>query len=301
VNSPKVALYATAYPAVRRFLPAWYESVTRQTDDRFDLWLGVDAMSKADVVDCLGTEPAAEWVVATDGDTGSTIRLRAMQRLVDRYDAVVFVDCDDVMIPSRIAAAREALEKHDVVGCALRVIDDDARETGAVFMPEAGWRPEHLLPRHNVFGLSNTAYRTAVLRRGLPFPADCVLIDWFLITRAWLGGADLWFDTTPHMYYRQYAQNIARVVPPFHSGGIIEATLRVLSHYAAVLSHAEPTPPSQQLAALRAAQRDVVNFAAAMRASPSTLAEYTRRLNAMPPRYVWWWAVANPELRQLWN
>jgi len=300
LNRPKLALYATVYPAVRRFLPAWYRSVQDQVDDGFDLWLGVDAMTKADVVACLGTEPTAHWVVAEHGDTGTSVRLRAMQRIVDRYDAVVFVDSDDLLSPTRIAEDRKQLQRHDVVGCALRVVDESGADTGVIFGPAPEARPDEDLARYNVFGLSNSAYRSDVLRRCLPFPSECVLVDWFLATRAWLGGADLWFDATPRMRYRQYGLNIARIIPPFTAQEVSNATQRVLGHYDLVLPLAHGTNPAHT-EAMRAAQREVATFASAVRDAPAKLAAYTRALNCLPTRYVWWWAVANPQLRHLWS
>lgn len=288
------------YPAARRFLPAWYDSVLAQVDKEFELWVGVDAMTKADVVDCLREEPEAHWVVAKSGDTGTSVRLRAMQQMVARYDAVIFVDSDDVMSPSRVAHDRKELQRHDVVGCALRVIDEGGADSGVLFGPEPDWRPDQLLVRHNVFGLSNSAYRSDVLRGCLPFPPDCVLIDWFLATRAWLGGADLWFDATPRMGYRQYGRNIARIMPPFTANEVVDATQRVLGHYGFMLPVAAATAPDRAVA-LRAAQQEVATFDAVMRDAPTTLAAYTRALNSLPTRYVWWWAVANPQLRHLWS
>ena len=75
--------------------------------------------------------------------------------------------------------------------------------------------PEMCFPRNNVFGLSNSAFRSDLLRRCLPIPADAVLVDWFLATRAWLMGARMAFDPEVEMDYRQYGGNMARVGPPF--------------------------------------------------------------------------------------
>jgi hypothetical protein len=296
---PTCALYSTVFPQVGRFLPAWYESVDAQTDRSFDLWLGVDGMTRADVAECLGFEPEAHWVLPEPGDTGASIRRRAMERIVDRYDTIVFVDSDDVMLPQRVAESRRALELHDVVGCALRIIDEDGIDLDAVVEPGADWRPERLLPRYNVFGLSNTAYRTAVLRRCLPYPTDCVLVDWFLATRAWLDDADLWFDVVPQMLYRQYPRNTARAIPPFRARDVMQATQRVLGHYAFVLHDAGASSP--HTATLHAARAEVAEFHRAMHDEPTRLDAYTQSLNALPPRYVWWWSVANPQLRHLWN
>ncbi len=300
MSFPKCALYTTVHPQAKRFLRTWYESVRAQADGSFDLWFGVDGLSRADVVSCLGEEPRANWVMAGSGDSGASVRLQAMERMVECYDTIIFVDSDDVMIPSRVAAARQALLSHDVVGCALRVIDQEGLETGAAFAPEPDWRPRQLLARYNIFGLSNTAYRADVLRRCLPFSRDCILIDWFLVTRSWLAGADLWFDQVPGMLYRQHELNTARILPPFRTRDIIEATERVLGHYDFILPFVQDGIPCDG-AALRAAQQEIAEFDRAMRDSPARLDAYTRSINDLPPRYVWWWAVANPQLRRLWK
>jgi hypothetical protein len=45
----------------------------------------------------------------------------------------------------------------------------------------------------------------------------------------------------------------------------------------------------------------VADFAEAIRRSPATLRRYTEALNALPPKYVWWWLVANPDLENVWK
>jgi hypothetical protein len=300
MKTPTLAVYTTLYPQVRRFLPQWYKSLKAQVSKDFDLWLGVDGLTRVEVATSLGEEPPAHWVIAEAGESGLSVRLRAIERIIDRYDAIVFVDSDDVLAPSRVAAARQALLEHDVAGCALRIIDEVGNDTGAVFAPEPGWRPEQLLIRYNVFGLSNTAYRSDILRSCLPSPRDCILLDWFLTTRAWLAGADLWFDDVPRMLYRQYGLNTARVLPPFRPCDITEATSRVLGHYGCILpfvqDHARPHVP-----AFQAAQREISVFDRAMRDLPQCLQAYTQALNRLAPRFLWWWAVANPCLEHLWT
>ena len=64
---------------------------------------------------------------------------------------------------------------------------------------------EHLLVRNNVMGLSNTAYRSDLLRRCLPIPTEAELMDWLLAVRSLALGARLQFDPEPRMWYRQYS------------------------------------------------------------------------------------------------
>ena len=45
----------------------------------------------------------------------------------------------------------------------------------------------------------------------------------------------------------------------------------------------------------------VVTFETFVGASEANLTRYVEALNRLAPRYVWWWAVANPELESLWK
>ena len=295
----RLALFTTVYPGVERYLAPWYDSVQTQTDRDFDLWIGTDGLTPQAVTEAIGVAPAASWLEARNGDTPARLRTAALERLVSEYSGVVFVDSDDVLHASRVAAAREGLRQHDVTACALQIIDADGHDVGAVFGPD-GADLEALLPRHNVFGLSNSAYRSTVLERCLPAPDECILMDWLLVTRAWAAGASLGFDGTPRMAYRQYAANVARVLPPFAPRHVLQAAERVLNHYRCVLDPAWSMPPVHR-DRLERAQRTVQAFHRTITGSAVTLARYVDALNRLPPRYVWWWCVAHPELEDVWS
>lgn len=296
----RLALYTTVYPAVAPYLADWWRSVEAQTDRAFDLWIGVDGMRRDEVAAAMGAEPRAEWVFAKPGDTPTAIRARAMRLMVDRCDAVVFTDSDDLLHPERVAASRAALARADVAACALRIMNAEGRDLGVVFGPAPADDPAEILPRWNVFGLSNSAYRAPVLARCLPAPAECVLVDWLLATRAWAAGATLAFDATPHMRYRQYGANVARVLPPFTGDDVLTAARRVLNHYDCALE-GEPSLPPAARSTLGAARERARRFHDALAADPERLARYVTALDALPPRYVWWWCVAHPALEDVWR
>lgn len=300
MSSPRLALYTTIYPGVERWLGAWWTSVQRQTDRAFDLWIGVDALTVADVCAALGEEPAAEWVLAEPGDTPAGLRQRAIGALVERYDGVVFADSDDVLDASRIAAARAALASHDVSACALRIMDEHGGDVGVVFEPGPGEDAAALLPRYNVFGLSNSAFRCEVLRRCLPVQRECVLFDWMIAARAWALGARMCFDRTPRMRYRQHPANTARVLPPFSAAQVMRAAEHVRVFYRCVLDDTVPLPTPYRDAFAAAGAR-VETFMRTLSASPARLAQYVDRLNRLTPQYVWWWCVAHPDLEDVWS
>lgn len=295
----RLALYTTIYPGVERYLPEWYGSVRQQSDRDFDVWIGLDGLTPAAVGAILGTDRDVHWVPAPAGASPARVRAAAIQQMVSRYAAVIFVDSDDVLLPTRVAAARRMLHSADVGACALDFIDEAGAALAGRLGVAASGNAAAMLPRCNVFGLSNTAYRSTALRACLPLPDDCVLIDWFLATRAWANDAALAFDPVPRMRYRQHARNIAPLRPPFTPEQIITATRRVMDHYRCVLDH-DGQATNGQRAALEGARARVQRFAAAMQRDPYLLQDYTRQLNSLPPGTAWWWQVAHPSLEALW-
>ncbi len=292
-------MYTTAYPAAERFLPAWHDSVRRQTDQDFDLWIGLDGLTPEQVAERLGSPDAITWVEGNPGASPAQIRNVALRQIVESYPAVVLVDSDDLLAPERVAAARAALATGDLNACGLRLMDEDGCPSHRMFGVARDTDLDALLPSYNVFGLSNTAYRAATLRGCLPVPDDCVLIDWLLATRAWWHDARLTIDPAPRMWYRQYRDNTARVMGPFSAEEVLRATALVLEHYRMVLHEAPANAPKVRRVA--AARERTERFSRAITASQPLLLEYVERLNDLTPASVWWWCVGHPELESLWR
>ena len=205
--------------------------MARQTDADFRLWIGLDVMDVEAATAAMGAEPDAVWVRSSPGDTPGSLRQRALAQIVERHDAVVFVDSDDLLHPSRVGTARAMLACHEFVGCPLRVVDECGASLGMTFAPPAGVDPMDSFPHTNAFGMSNSAVRAGLLARCLPIPAAAVLVDWYLATRAWLFGARFAYGDRTEMDYRQYGANTARVRGPYSAAQIAEDTDRVVAHY----------------------------------------------------------------------
>lgn len=302
----RLAVYSTVYPGVEPFLAAWHASVRAQTDVDFDLWLGSDGLTRHEVATAAGGRVGAEWVPAQVGDTPAALRGRAIGRMAGRYGAVVFVDADDLLEPQRVAAARAALATRDVDACALRYADATGRPVDGTLAPSPGDDPVAALPWRNVFGLSNTAYRTGTLRRCLPIPPACAMPDWLLATRAWLLGASLGFDRSPHMRYRQHGGNVAPTRRPVTDAVLRRAIGMVSTHYRHVLAATwteRPNADPARVALVAAAGARAARFARQMlRRERRT--SYLRALDALPDERVpraWWWMIAHPDLEALWN
>jgi hypothetical protein len=298
----RLAVYTTVYPGCERFLPDWYASVLAQTDQRFDLWISLDALTMQQVEAASGRSlSAAQFVAANPGDTPADVRERALEKLIACYDAIVFVDADDLLHPTRVEAAREALATSDLCGCALHLADEAGTHLGIPFgAPPHGADLAGLLPRYNVFGLSNSAYRSATLARCLPLPSACVLIDWLLASRAAASGAVLGFDDVPRMVYRRHDHNCAPVLPPFTPRQVLTAASLLVQHYACLLDSDWHWRKGYRQPFERARLRARL-FHDAMQSSSDRLHRYVKALNDLPPQYVWWWAVGHPALEDLWT
>lgn len=297
----RIAVYTTIYPGVKAYLPDWYSSVQAQTDQGFQLWIGLDGIEAAAVEAAIGTRVDAVWVPSQPGNTPARIRQRSLAQILQNFDAVVLVDSDDVLLPTRVGAAREALETSELAACALQLVDQHRQDLGTTFTIPERAAPNEVLPRNNVFGFSNSAYRSELLRRCLPVPANVALVDWFLATRAWLMGAKLAFDPTVRMEYRQHGANTAPIRFPFDTNQVIRDTKKVREHYCLLQASPMDDVRPDRWAKVQEAAAEVQLFSEQVVSQPKKLEGYVRNLNALEPQVVWWWDVAQPALQWMWR
>jgi hypothetical protein len=302
ISVQSLALCTAFYPGVKPFLGDWFRSFKQQTDGDVQLWIALDAMEISEALDILGSDPGANWVQADSGDTPALVRQRLLEQVVATCDAVVLVDSDDILHPNRVAAARSSLQHSDLTGCALRLVNAQGGDMGGAGLNlPPGTRPEAILPRNNIFGLSNTAWRSSALQHCLPIPAAVEIVDWFLATRAWLCGLRLSFDTTVYMDYRQHGENMVRVLAPFSKEQLARDTARALRHFHLI----RETPIHGILAARQAQLEEVVvdidRFCAHVLRDEEQLSAYVDALNALNPEPLWWSSVAHPALKYLWS
>ena len=295
-----LAVYTTVYPGIEPYLKDWCRSVLEQTDRDYQLWIGVDALEPGTIKEALGASVKAIWVAAASGETPAQIRQRAMSQIVRTCDGVVLVDSDDILHPSRVSAARTALQTSDLAGCALRLVDQQGRDLGTTFGLPAQARPENVFPRNNVFGLSNSAFRSDLLRRCLPIPTAAVLVDWYLSTKAWLFGASLSFDPVARMDYRQHSANMAKVCAPFKSAQVARDTERVMQHFQMICSTTLEDCIPERISKTERVAADVEFFYRQIVLRPNRLEDYVRKLNDLDPAPLWWSCVAHPSLNQMW-
>lgn len=218
--------------------------------------------------------------------------------MVKTHSGVVFVDSDDLLLPERVARAREQLARADAVACALDLVDEAARPLGLQMPVQAPLQLEERMPVVNIFGLSNTAYSSVLLAHCLPVPPGCVLVDWYLATRAVLAGGRLAFDATAGMQYRQHSGGTAQPMQPSQANLHREARL-VLQHLDLVLQGGMSAGEPRRGAWER--RRDEVATFSRMLEYPARAEAYVRALNEIELEGYWWETVAHPRLEAIWR
>jgi hypothetical protein len=300
-----VAVYAVVHPGVMRFFSDFWNSLQPQLGDGFEAWLSLDGVAADEVLAVTGPTASVRFVepqAVSSAGPGSPVDIRkwALAKLTADYAAVVLLDCDDVLLPERLEAARRSLEQYDVYACALRIVDESTSPSPVplfTLSEDEVDRLRHgaLLATANPVGFGNSAFRSEVLAACLDVPTDARLMDWLVASRAHLAGASFTFDTAPRMLYRQYGNNTANILPPFTGDRILTDTRRVLDHYRALLT--TPHDSVRSVAPFERAWDHVKNFHDWLEApghSPRrNLTEYVERLNALPMRtFLWWQHVA---------
>ncbi len=296
-----LAVYTTVYPGVEPYLKDWHESLRRQTDQDFELWIGLDAVGRDTIQSILGEKLEANWVAAPPGATPAQVRQQVLARIVATCAGVILVDSDDMLHPTRVEAARAQLSMCELGACGLRLVDRAGNSLGQNFELPAGLKPEDVFPRNNVFGFSNSAFRCDLLRKCLPIPAAETLVDWFLATRAWLHGAKLCFDSEPRMDYRQHSANTARVRFPVTPGQVASDTALVMRHFQFLLAEPRRDFVSERAEALSRAAADTEKFQTRVVNHSERLETYVKALNALRPPAIWWSCVAHPALSNMWG
>ncbi len=293
------ALYTTIYPGEEPYIKPWFDSVESQVDKNFDIIIGLDSFTPEQVFKSAGKVFDAKFITADAGATPALVRAKAYKLIVAKYKQVIFTDSDDILLPQRVKESKKLLKECDLCACALNIVDTDGSDLNRIFPVSENEDLTSLLPRANLFGLSNTAYRCELLEKLMPFPSECVMLDWFMVTKAWLLGAKIKTTSKPLMQYRQHPENTARVLPPFTKEQVLKAANLLKLHYSLLQTHVLRS--FSEKAELFKTASDNLNIFVDSMSSPDNLDNYVRNLNKLSEKHIWWSWIAHPELEEIWK
>lgn len=294
--SSEHAVFTVVYPAALPYLGAMVDSVRAQRDVPTTFVAALDEVTERDVAPFLRELTTPVELITVDG-TPAEVRNRALSEVCGRYAAVIFQDADDIARAGRFGHHLRVLETVDVSGHALRLVDEHGVPVGHTLTRPAE-DLDDLLPRMNVFGFTNTAYRSSALADALPVPPDAVAVDWYVATRVRQLGSAMAFDPRSLADYRQHGGTTTRVHPPFSERHVAHAAEVAEAHLASLeFGGADPLSSN-----LRRRQQDLATFRSWTVERPEHVRRYVEALNVGTRRtYAWWEIVAQRELEHLWK
>lgn len=277
-----VAFLTTIYPMPEHYLIRFFESLAAQDQTNWDLVIVNDGYSH---VDQLLSRYAQLNVTVLNG-VNNIVKNREIginHILSVNYEIVIFGDADDYFSNNRISKSMELLAKNDIVVNDLSSVD----ETGlildeCIFSYRLENRNEinfEFIRDKNIFGLSNTAIKTELLKN-IHFNTTVIALDWYIFSQVLFNHKTKAIFTNESItWYRQHAANIAGVNQ--NSKEKIKKDISVKKLHYQALSALNDKFRKEALAFQELEQN--------MKKNENELNQYIIKINQLCPKPIFWW------------
>jgi len=203
-----VAFLTTIFPMEGQFLIDFFDSLSGQTYDNFDVIVVNDGYDN--FYDVKMKYQNLSIIELPYSATPAKNREYGINYCIDnKYDILVFGDSDDYFSNNRITKSVELLSSHDIVVNDLTTFD----KTGILHDKYISNRVENnliinysFIKDKNIFGMTNTAINLNILDK-VKFDDSLVAVDWFMFKDLLKLGHKAIFTNEIISYYRQYFDN----------------------------------------------------------------------------------------------
>lgn len=228
---PLVSVVMATYNG-ERFLPAQLQSIIDQSYNKLEIIIVDDASTDSTpaLLKQFQQQDPRIQVVGSDQNRGVIASFEEALRRASG-DFIVLSDQDDVFHPDKIRRQVDILLEAadiDLVVSDLAVIDDNGTVTAPSLWKhqrlavQSGKPLRPLLYVNFVTGCA-TMMRRRLLQAALPFPADCIMHDWWLsVVSCRAAGGGIALLPEPLTYYRQHGTNVIGA----HDGGLAASIAR---------------------------------------------------------------------------
>ena len=205
------ALFSVVYPGIDVYLSDFFDSLSRQTDKDFTIFIINDGLPNIERFIRPGLMVKIKNV---QGELPASIRKIGIQWMIDAgVEYIIFGDADDYFENNRIELSKHLLKNHDLICNELILIGDHIKDPIKMLEPhfnEGEKISEYQIKFANCMGMSNTALKTNNLNHQYDrIPGNTVAFDWALFALYLHSGADCIFTKTTATYYRQHEKNVA--------------------------------------------------------------------------------------------
>lgn len=240
INSENV-MFTVVYPGAEPWLADLLDSLEAQSNIDFD-WVIVNDGLHPSLLPQIS--PVINQIVydSPSGLTPSLLREKALLDISKYYSKVLFVDADDLCMPTRSEILLDALKKDRIVCHNLSVID----KCGETIRKELFCFPGRTLTfwqliDGNYCGFSNMGVHTSLLRSLPKWPHQVIAVDWWLFSMISMLSEPICVLKESLACYRQHGNNIANILTMDDT--TIRKGLSVKSmHYNAILQYRHLIP-----------------------------------------------------------
>lgn len=233
----KTAVVSCIYPQIQKYLPFFLDSLTRQTDHDFTLYLVNDGCIIEDNFFLSFCRPL-EVRSMMPGMTIAQIRRELILWVLDKnVDCIIFADADDYFALNRVSISKQFLRDNIIVFNELVLFGKEVAQPYPLlkYRLKECYVTKQTIYDYNCLGLSNTSvqakYLDAIIEQ---VSTDVIAYDWclfsFLLSYY---NAKAYFTADTETYYRQYDNNTVSLL--FYTDERIMSALTVkLKHYNAL-------------------------------------------------------------------
>ena len=203
-----VAFLTTIFPMKEQFLIDFFGSLSKQTDENFDVVVVNDGYR--------GFDKIKERYCELNIIELSCLRTPAKNREFginfckdEKYEVLIFGDSDDYFYDNRIELSLKHLQNFDIVVNDLNLFN----ESGIYEEKYISNRVENnsivnysFIKDKNIFGMTNTAINLNILDR-VDFDDSLIAVDWFMFKDLLKLAHKAIFTNEIISYYRQYSDN----------------------------------------------------------------------------------------------
>jgi len=201
----KFAILSVIFPEIKVFFPEFAQSLRNQSDQDFHLIIVNDGCSLSDF-DLTGLNYT---ILPNRTSIAKNREILIHEAIEQKYEWIIFADADDWFETNRVEVIRSLIADFDVIANEI-VPFSGIHYSTTKFEKELGKFCSidlNFILDKNLFGLSNTAFRTDFLKN-INIPSEIIAVDWYLATKAMQAGARSCFTAETKTYYRQWENNI---------------------------------------------------------------------------------------------
>ena len=205
------AIFTVFYPNVEPYIPDFLNSLSKQTDRKFLLFILNDGFPNIDQYLNKLDFPVKSL---KESGTPSALREKGIQWVASvGAQNIIFADADDYFASNRVELSKKMLADYDIVFNEILLIGEKILQPismfGKLFTDKQEITAKDVVVG-NCFGLSNTAIRVDKITPLMTeMPDDIIAFDWTFFTLCLLAGAKAIFTGNTRTYYRQHGNNIA--------------------------------------------------------------------------------------------